>query len=402
LIEIEQSIIGSVLLRENRYLELADMLTVDDFTSTQGKESWLAISNMYGTQPVTLASVYPHVTDNSWIVDSTNKAAPNVKQAGAYLAEGAKKIRIRDKLLSIATDIDSTKSSSNHHLEEVMRVYQEEIGWESAPCDIASVVDRFAVKQKQYKDEGFGLSTGFECFTRDYITYRPGHLWCVGAWTSTGKTTYMISALKRIVLSRRVVVFSTEMVEEQNVAKILGATTGYNPNVILSGNLLDNHAIHVDEHVDVLRKADLHIYDKIRTTAGIATQCRKLNMKKQLDVVFVDFIQNLDTDKGKKYDTMSNAAVVLQNLAHELRCTIVCLSQIPNSAGKIDSGILEFKGAGEIAAAADVGVLMKRATDDNKVILFDVRKNRHGACKKYLFRFNDSWTDLIEEGEARE
>ena len=403
MIDLEQSVIGSVLLRENRYLDLADMLTVDDFSSTQGKEAWLAISSLYGNEPVNLTSVYPHVSDNNWLVESTSKAAPNIKQAGLYLYENAKKERICKRLSSIIDGIKSSKENSSiQHLDEVMDVYQSEIGFGSLSCDIASVAGRFEKKQEKYKREGFGLNTGFSCFNRDYITYRPGHLWVVGAWTSVGKTTYMVSALKRIIKNSRIAVFSTEMVEEQNVAKILGCVTGYNSNVILSGSLLDKHDGHVKKQLNELRKVDLHIYDKIRTSNGIATQCRKLNMKKQLDVVFVDFIQNLDADLGKKYDAMSNAAIKLQNLAHELRCTVVCLSQLPNSAGKVDSGILEFKGAGEIAAAADIGVLMKRANDDNKVILFDVRKNRHGACKKYLFRFNESWTDLIEEGEAHD
>jgi replicative DNA helicase len=98
---------------------------------------------------------------------------------------------------------------------------------------------------------------------------------------------------------------------------------------------------------------------------------------------------------------MSQIAKDLQALAHDLSCTIVCLSQLPNHAGREDTGILEFKGAGEIAAACDVGVLMKRAKEDKTKILFDVRKNRHGKCGKYLLRFADGWT-RIEELETVE
>jgi replicative DNA helicase len=92
----------------------------------------------------------------------------------------------------------------------------------------------------------------------------------------------------------------------------------------------------------------------------------------------------------------SQIAKDIQALAHDLRCTIVCLSQLPNHAGREDTGILEFKGAGEIAAACDVGVLMKRSKDDNSTILFDVRKNRHGKCGKYLLQFAEGWTKINE------
>ena len=102
-----------------------------------------------------------------------------------------------------------------------------------------------------------------------------------------------------------------------------------------------------------------------------------------------------------QYAMMSQIAKDLQSLAHDLSCTIVCLSQLPNHAGREDTGILEYKGAGEIAAACDVGVLMKRAKEDKTKILFDVRKNRHGKCGKYLMRFADGWT-RIEEIETVE
>ena len=97
---------------------------------------------------------------------------------------------------------------------------------------------------------------------------------------------------------------------------------------------------------------------------------------------------------------MSQIAKDLQALAHDCRCTIVCLSQLPNHAGREDTGILEFKGAGEIAAACDVGVLMKRAKEHASKILVDVRKHRHGKCGKYLLQYANGWTRIDELGPA--
>ncbi|MCP4493271.1 MAG: hypothetical protein GY820_39105 [Gammaproteobacteria bacterium] len=403
MIDIEKSIIGSILFREKLFLDVADILTVDDFTTKAGKESWLLISDTFGKDKINLQSIYLKSNHKEWILDCSENTFPDTSQSARELVELSKKRRITEKLNSIINELKATPlKSSRDCMDDLMRFYQSELDQIKLNCDISSVADRFESKQAEYKKDGYGVSTGFDCFDNDYITYRPGHLWVIGAWTSVGKTTYMIEALRNVAMSSRVAVFSTEMTEEQNVAKILACLTGYNSNAIMSGRLMENHDQHAKEQLSVIRKADIHLYDRTRTTRGITTQCRKLNMVKPLDIVFIDFIQNLDTSTGKKYDAMSNAAITLQNLAHELRCTIICLSQLPNHAGREDKGILEFKGAGEIAAAADIGVLMKRATDDNKVILFDIRKNRHGACKKYLFRFTDGWTGLTEEGEIKE
>jgi replicative DNA helicase len=120
-------------------------------------------------------------------------------------------------------------------------------------------------------------------------------------------------------------------------------------------------------------------------------------MESGLDVVFIDFIQNL-TKKGAggKYEMAADIALDLQALAKELRCHIVALSQIPNDEGKQDSGLLVYKGAGEIAAAADVGMLIKRAKNPDNMLELQIRKNRHGMLTKFYMEFQNNWTRLEE------
>lgn len=228
-------------------------------------------------------------------------------------------------------------------------------------------------------------------------------LYITDDYVVTHNTAFMIEAICRFFLENergRMAVFSTEMTEEQNIARILANRTGFNANVILSGNLLDQHLPRVEAEKGWLAGKDLRIYTKTRSIEDISAQCRKLKHGGGVDVVWVDFIQNVHRENGKQdqYAMMSQIAKDLQALAHDCRCTIICLSQLPNHAGREDTGILEFKGAGEIAAACDVGVLMKRAKEDNTKILFDIRKNRHGKCGKILLQYVDGWTRIDEIG----
>ena len=400
--KVELSLIGGILLSENKYVDIADRLKATDFMTNGGLAAWLAISQMYGEQPINIQTVYLKLEDEEhkkWVLSASQKTAiaANVPTLADRMIETSKRARLVGTLHELATRQDL---GSEHLLSAIMDIYQKESGNIKQDCSINAVLDRFLEKQAIYKEEGLGLDTGFESFDRDFVTYRPGHLWIIGAWTSTGKTAWMVEAVRRCLGRAKMAIFSTEMVEEQNISRLLANMTGVNANVVLSGRMIDKHIASTNTAITSLRNSNVYVYDQIRTTEGIATQCRKLKLKHDLDVVFIDFIQNLDSNKGKKYDIMSNAAVSLQNLAHELRCTVVCLSQLPNHAGREDSGILEFKGAGEIAAAADVGVLMKRAKEDKKTILFDVRKNRHGACKKYMLKFVKDWTSMEELGEV--
>lgn len=401
IVDIEKSLIGAVLLNEDSFQEVVSRVRADDFLTEPAKNSFLLILSMYGKEPVNLQTVYMRSEDRfkQWVLSASDQLFS--VNAGAYaemVADDAKKRRILAKIQKIAADAaKKSMLKSDDLLDDLVSTYRGELGSNLKKYDIGNALGRFVREVEKNRKSGLGFKTGFSLLDNDFVYYRPGNLWVIGAWTSVGKTAWMIDAVRR--LNARAAIFSTEMTEEMNIARLLANPTGVNANVILSGQAIDAHQRRINMAIEELRGRDIYIVDDIRDVDRIAMQCRKMQHGKGVDVIFIDFIQNLCKRGYKnKYEMMSQIAIDLQNLAHELRCTIVCLSQLPNSAGKEDAGILEFKGAGEIAAACDVGVLMKRAIDNPKVILFDVRKNRHGVCQKYLFEF-DEWVRLNEIGK---
>lgn len=401
--ELELSFIGTLVAFEDKYLDVSDIVTPADFVDERACKIYLKIQEMYGSEPVNLQSVYISLNSKEhqeYLLKATDNTIPmNTIGFARKIAENAKKRRLELHMNALTSKIKNGCSSADI-LAELVDIYQKESGNIKKDCSIDKVLDRLEVIQAENKKYGVGLKTGFDLLDANYMHYKPGHLWVIGAWTSVGKSALMIEAICRLIKENeraKIAVFSTEMTEDTNAARILANRTGISSHVITSGKMLDNHSDIVSKDIEKLRKTNINIYDQIRTIDGIATQCRKLNLKSGLDVVFIDFIQNVEKRGYKnKYDMMSQIAIDVQNLAHELRCTIVCLSQLPNHAGREDTGILEFKNAGEIAAACDVGVLMKRSKDDKRVILYDVRKNRHGACKKFLMKYRKGYTGIDE------
>ncbi len=100
----------------------------------------------------------------------------------------------------------------------------------------------------------------------------------------------------------------------------------------------------------------MHIFDDIYNAKGMGQVCKKLE---NIDVVFVDFIQNLQ-GQGSIYERMSRVAIELQQIAKEHHTCVVAMSQVANEALKEDSQAILYKGAGEIAAAADLGWWLSR------------------------------------------
>lgn len=409
---LESVLIGTVLSIPDTYPVAADILKETDFVSHCAKKIWLEIcanwnvSDNSGLQSL----VYMALTskgEKDWFFSATRDLIPvssSVSKIAEQIHQEAKTRRIRAEVGELLQKSSAPGFPADWILNDLTGLYQREMGNIDEDVAIAPAIERFNKTQGENAHrDSIGMDTGFRLFKEDYIFYQPGHFWVIGAWTSVGKTAMMIESIVRFFVENqagRVAVFSTEMTECQNISRILANRTGVNANVILSGKMLDMHQRKVDSEKEWLKEKTLFIYTKTRSCEEISRQCRKLKHGCGVDLVFIDFIQNVEKEGYReKYAMMSQIALDLQALAHELECTIICLSQIPNHAGREDSGILEFKGAGEIAAACDLGAIMKREKSDHSKLLFDIRKNRHGKCGKYIFQFVNGWT-RIEEVEA--
>lgn len=402
--DLEQDFIGALLYRPEKWFSVADVVTVDDLTEEAARAIYGAICAMWREgSPIDCATVGLRVGIKyaKWLAGNSVPSSAFAESFAEEIAKRAKRRRLSASLSGLAAK-KGPLDDPDEVLHEMQRIYREEAGNRKTNADINSVVGRFRKVQEENKERGrLGISTGFTMLDGDYITYQPGHLWVVGAWTSTGKTAWAIEAINRMYDGNEnpsVAVFSTEMTEDQNVARLVANKTGISSNMILSGRLIGQAAEVADACIGQITRRRLFVFDTVRDISSIDINARKIKMQHGLDVVFIDFIQNVRKPGYKsKYEMMSDIAIDLQALAKDLRCTIVCLSQIPNSAGKEDAGILEYKGAGEIAAACDLGVLLKRSKDDNRVMLWETRKNRHGPCNKFILRYSQDWTRL-EEG----
>ena len=412
---LESILIATVLAYPDTYPEVAGIVKLTYFQSASAMHCWGAIGEHWakanGDSAELKACVYmalPSKTVKQWFFDVTTGTIPipaTAKTTAARIADAAKCRRISAGMLAVAEKSKVPGNTSEMLLYNLAEIYRKETGNADEDVSIGAALDRLDKIQEENLQRGcIGRRTGFDMFQRDDIVYQPGHLWVIGAWTSVGKTAFMIEAINRFLeinKSSKTLIFSTEMTEEQNLCRLLANKTGVGAKVILSGNMFEQHRKKVDAYAAWLRQRDVHIYSKTSSIDEIMAQCRKHNLDGDLDMVWIDFIQNVYRHGARdQYTMMSTIARDLQALAHELECTILCLSQLPNHAGREDTGILEYKGAGEIAAACDVGVLMNRAKEDKSKLLFEIRKNRHGKCEQYLMQFADGWTRIEEVSRA--
>jgi replicative DNA helicase len=404
IIEKEKSLIGGLLLKPDKLADIFDVVSIRDFVSENAAISYGAMLSLWKEQdPITLDTIAHKIGANKvkWLVDCSDVGSPaSVGFNALEVSKEAQKRRIATKLDVIAKDLFVTPDEM---LSGVLSVYNSESILERKDPNAQAVVKRFKDSIKENSERGYvGLPTGFKFFSSKLIEYVKGHLWMLGAYTSTGKTALMVEMLNRLfdIEDPSVEIISTEMTDQQLTARMVANKTGLSANAIWSGGLIPKHKQIADEALNFLSTKKYRLHDNVKTVDKVEAIVRKRYLQGGVDIVFVDFIQNLRKPECRtKYDESSQIAIDLQNLAKTCDCTIICLSQITSSVHKSNADIVEYKGAGELAESCDVGLWLKRSSEDPRRMLLEIRKNRHGMIGKQILMYDEYFTSISEHND---
>lgn len=194
-----------------------------------------------------------------------------------------------------------------------------------------------------------------------------GQFWVIGGFSSVGKSAFAINMALDVLKVRGKVpaIMSLEMTSEAYMLRFESLVSGVPQRVLRSGASLPMDDM---EGVDLARRklanSTLHIDDTVRTLEHIRSKATRLKETKGLDVLFVDFIQNIYV-KGDEFGDARASAIELQSLAKELDLTVVSFSQVSNDQARRDSeggdrNFYTFKSHGAIRDSADVAIMLRR------------------------------------------
>lgn len=252
------------------------------------------------------------------------------------------------------------------------------------------------------KNEGppKGLEPPYQLLKKAIQKIVPTHLWLVGGYTSHGKSLFSIDLAMRLMMEANpaIAIFSTEMACMQYTYRIIAWLTGIPSLRLMYGTMNEKEFDWYNKACETLQHANIYLYDDLYKWKDIEKTCEALK-KHRLDIVIIDYVQQL-AGKGSIYERMSQVASDIQQLPKKLDMTLLALSQVPDWAAKEkDAEVIGFKGAGELAAAADLGLWLQKKKKEN-IVNVAVRKNRHGQTGKRAFKFVDKWTRLEEQPET--
>ncbi|MDD8012611.1 MAG: replicative DNA helicase [Acidobacteriota bacterium] len=310
-----------------------------------------------------------------------------------------------------------TISLLNEMQEEIIKISEDRVkkGFVGTAEMVPEAME--LIERIQGGGEGQGLKTGF--YELDDITsgFQNGDLIVFAARPSMGKTALALNIAVHMAVKeeKSVAFYSIEMSRLQVLMRMMAVHARVSMAAIRTGkpNLTKKEWGDLELAAAELQKAKLYVDDSASLSiVEMKARARKLKAEKNLDIVFIDYLQLMKVtgENLRRSDTRAQEVAVitasLKELAKELQIPVVAMAQLNRSpetrGGKREKGpkyqLSDLKESGSIEQDADVVIFIHR--DDQ----FDkdserkgeadliVAKQRNGPTGRITLAFLDKYT----------
>lgn len=405
-IETEQVLLGCIINETASFIEADEMIDEEDFYLDKHKKIYRTIKSIVNKgSEADLVTIAESLKNDNLLsecggitylsqLSATAIGYSFIKNYVKIIKEKSsrrKLILAGQKLIQsgFESDIDTTIEETENKLFDIVS---------SKSHDIVSVQEAvemsFSTLEERYKVKGRlrGISTGFNEIDKLSSGLRKTDFIVIAARPSMGKTAFALNIGQAASKFGSVAIFSIEMAREQLMDRFLAARCLIDFGKITEGNLTDDQWSKILNEAELLKQRKLFIDDKARMLNDIKAKCRKLKMQQGLDVVIIDYLQLIRTNKktNSREQEVSYISQELKALAKELDITVISLAQLsraPEQRSDHRPMLSDLRESGSIEQDADIIHFLYRdeyynkETEDRNIAEVITAKNRNGVTK---------------------
>lgn len=256
---------------------------------------------------------------------------------------------------------------------------------------------------RERKEAVTGIPTGFRDLDALTSGFHSSEFIVVAARPSMGKTALCLNMCQHVGIKTDYSAgfFSLEMAKEQVLLRLLCSEAQVDLKKVRTGFIGDQEFERLRLGSDILSQAKIYIDETpALSMIEMKAKARRLKMEKNLDIVFVDYIQLMRT--GSRFENrnqeISFISRSLKELAKELQIPVVGISQLSRAPEKGRSRPLpqlsDLRESGAIEQDADVVVFIYRPefyNPDEEALRglaeINVAKQRNGPTGKVSMAF---------------
>jgi replicative DNA helicase len=392
-IEVEQSLLGALLLDKNAFDKIADIIQPTDFYKEAHRYIFETMQTLYSKQePLDLVTVSNLLEEKKLIERIGGRSylasLSNIVPTSAHIIQYAnitrKKATLR-RLQNAASEITELSFSEDNEIDELLDTAEQKLFAVSQNflkqsfVPINSILgETFDRIDELHKGAGkySGVPTGFTDLDKLLAGLHKSDLVILAARPSCGKTSLALDIVRHVAIKSKVPVgvFSLEMSKEQLVDRLLCAEANVDLWKMRTGNLSDTEEnddfARIGHAMGLLSEAPIFIDDSAAANImEIRTKARRLKADLGLGLIVIDYLQLMEARAGaeNRVQAISEMTRALKSIARELDVPVLALSQLARAVELNKPAIPKLshlRESGSIEQDADIVMFIYRKSAD--------------------------------------
>ncbi len=441
--ELEESVLGALMIEQNAFPMVADLLHPSTFYKDQNRYIFEAIQSLAAQElPIDVLTVAESLKklgtlEKAGGVTYLNELSLKVASTAHLYFHAqiiAQKATARD-LIALASRIEEQAYDETQDVDDLMQEAEAsifQITQQNQKRDVTQIdpviSEAFERMRNAAKNEGniSGIPSGFHDLDKITNGWQKSDLVIIAARPAMGKTAFVLSMAKNIAVNykRPVAMFSLEMSNVQLVNRLIMNVCEIEGDKIKTGKFTRDERARLENKINDLYGCPIYVDDTPALSVfELRSKARKLVREKKVELIIIDYLQLMNANGmnfGSREQEVSIISRNLKALAKELDIPIIALSQLNRSVEQRGgSGIdgkkpqlSDLRESGAIEQDADMVCFIHRPeyyhlySDDKSgkdlrgLGQIIVAKHRNGATDEIWLRFRSKFAKFQNEDDA--
>ncbi len=386
--EIEDAVLGALMLERDAYAIVCDLLRPESFYDPGNQKIYAAINKLgVMQQPIDMLTVTQQLRADGALDDvggpvRISELTSNVASAAhiEYHARIVAQKFLARRLISFCSEIEKKSFDESYDIDDLLQEAEGklfEISQGNLKKDFTQIdpVINSAMEQIEAagkRESGLsGLQTGFHNLDKLTSGWQNSDLIIIAARPAMGKTAFVLSMAKNMAVDYNtpVAIFSLEMSNLQLVNRLISNVCEIEGEKIKSGRLSRQEWKQLNSRVRSLFSAPLYVDDSPSLSIlELRTKARRLVKEHGVKIIIIDYLQLMNATGmkfGSREQEVSMISRSLKQLAKELNIPVIALSQLSRKVEERNDGnkrpqLSDLRESGAIEQDADIVCFIHR------------------------------------------
>lgn len=432
--EIERCVLGALIIENAKdYNEIKEIISAESFYCSANQIIYKAIEALFQKSPIDIFTLTDYLAKTGKLDEIGGPIyitqLSGVVASSAHILEHAQIVRECELLrlgiekareiiqTAYSRDLDNTITKINHFNDLINNeIIKNKKEGKRIPDLLRFAMDEYEKRERLAKAGKVpGIPTPSRNLTRMIGGWQKQELVIIAGRPGMGKTAFVLAALRSAAESgNKVAMFSLEMSGVKLMDRLICSEAGINATAWKEGRATKEEMEAAEKAINRLFNYQAYIDDSALVNwQYIHNRSRQLKQRNELDLIIIDYLQLIETEKDKNKIREQLVAEISRKAkltAKELDVPVILLCQLSRETERRPDkrpSLADLRESGSIEQDADLVLMLYRPeyygiehdfTGDSTAGKGEliIAKHRNGQTGNVFISYNESLTQITD------